>query len=473
MISGVEGRAMLRKYFSFLFFVTILVLLSSSGLSAAVFTVTKTADTNDSVCDSDCSLREAVEAATGLVADNIILFSPGLNGSTITVAAPPLRIFGSKSIRIEGPGADLLTISGGNTSIIFLVAGKEPFDLRFAGMTLTAGRGGSPEIGGAAIDAISSANIEIDRMHFTGNVVPSPGFGGAVFLGGGGNHRISNSTFSANTSASCGALAVLGSPDTVIVNSTFTGNTATVGDGGAICLSVAGSVATLRNLTITGNNARNGGAIATANGTFNIGNSVLSGNTAVNFPEVRRQTNGIVNSEGNNHIGDSVGDSTNTDFPVTWAASDVLNAPPMLGTLQNNGGRIPTILPSKGSPLINSGSDALVNAEGLVTDERGYSRIVGAAVDKGAVEVSSAPASVKIAGRVTDIRGRALPRARVTLTDMSGNTRKFIANAFGYYYFVVPAAEDYFVTAASLPNTFLSRLLNADRNLSGIDLIAQ
>ncbi|HEV7645178.1 MAG TPA: choice-of-anchor Q domain-containing protein [Pyrinomonadaceae bacterium] len=458
----------INLFFSSLF----LSVFFAGGVWGAVFTVTKTADTNDGVCDADCSLREAVEGATGLIADNMILFSPGLNGSTITVAAPPLRLFGSKSIRIEGPGADLLTISGGNTTIIFLVAGKEPFDLRFAGMTLTAGRGGSPELGGAAIDAISSANIEIDRMYFTGNVVPSPGFGGAVFLGGGGNHRVSNSTFSANTSASCGALAVLGSPDTVIVNSTFSGNTATVGDGGAICLSVAGSAATLRNLTITGNNARNGGAIATANGTFNIGNSVISGNTAVNFPEVRRQTNGVVNSEGNNHIGDSVGDSTNTDFPVTWAASDVLNTPPALGTLQNNGGRMPTILPAKGSPLINSGSNVLASAGGAI-DQRGYTRIAGAAVDKGAVEVSSAPASVKIAGRVTDVRGRALPRARVTLTDMSGNTRKYIANAFGYYYFVAPAAEDYFITASSLPNTFLTRLLIANGDLLGIDIGAQ
>ena len=53
------------------------------------------------------------------------------------------------------------------------------------------------------------------------------------------------------------------------------------GEGGAVCISVAGTSATLRNVTITGNNARNGGAIAVANGTFKIGNSVMSGNTAV------------------------------------------------------------------------------------------------------------------------------------------------------------------------------------------------
>ncbi len=461
-----------KKYSFLIVLLPALLLLSISTASGAVFTVTKTADTNDGLCDSDCSLREAVDAATSLISDNLVLFSPSLNGSTITIGAPALHLFGAKSIRIEGPGADLLTISGGNTTMIFLVTGKEPMDLRFAGMTLTAGRNTQPEIGGGAIDSISSANIEIDRMHFIGNLMTSPGFAGAVFLGGGGAHRISNSTFSANSAAGCGAIAILGSPDTVIVNSTFSGNTATVGDGGAICLSVAGSSATLRNLTITGNNARNGGAIAVANGTFNIGNSVMSGNTAVNFPEVRRQTNGAINSEGNNHIGDSAGDSANTDFPVTWVASDVLNTLPALGTLQNNGGRIPTILPAKGSPLINTGNNLLANAGGAI-DQRGYTRIAGAAVDKGAVEVSSAPASVKIAGRVTDVRGRALPRARVTLTDMSGNTRKFIANAFGYYYFTAPAAEDYFVTAASLPNTFLTRLLIANGDLLGIDLAAQ
>ena len=45
-------------------FAVVFLFLGGSNLaSAATFTVTKTADTNDGLCDADCSLREAVFAA--------------------------------------------------------------------------------------------------------------------------------------------------------------------------------------------------------------------------------------------------------------------------------------------------------------------------------------------------------------------------------------------------------------------------
>jgi CSLREA domain-containing protein len=456
---------MLRKHLPVFCLSLVFIFCGSITIFADVFTVTKTADTNDGTCDSDCSLREAVTAAGNFVADNIVLFSPSLSGSTITIGAPAIEIFGAKSLRIEGLGADRLTISGANSTGIFRLSNEGAMDLRIAGMTLTAGRNAQPELGGGAINSISGANIEIDHVNFVGNVMANPGLGGAIFLGGGGTHRISNSTFSGNTAASCGAISIIGGPDTRIVNSTFSGNTATLGDGGAICLSAAGGSATLRNLTISGNNARNGGAIAVANGAFNIGNSVLSGNTAVNFPEVRRQTNGIINSDGNNHIGDSAGDSASTDFPVIWAASDVLNTPPVLGGLQNNGGRIPTILPAKGSPLINTGSNAL--SAGTVIDERGFSRIAGGTVDKGAAETSSAATTVAVSGLVTSQAGRAIPGTYVTLTDMLGNTVKGgLASSGGYYSFPnTPAGDNYFVVVTHRRYSFPTTVISADADV--------
>ena len=48
------------------------------AVNAAVFTVTKTADTNDGRCDADCSLREAVTAANNTVNDDIIEFDPAV-----------------------------------------------------------------------------------------------------------------------------------------------------------------------------------------------------------------------------------------------------------------------------------------------------------------------------------------------------------------------------------------------------------
>jgi CSLREA domain-containing protein len=66
-----------------LFFIAVLgvslvwVLLAPPRASAATFTITKTADTNDGVCDSDCSLREAIAAANAAPGDDVITLPAG------------------------------------------------------------------------------------------------------------------------------------------------------------------------------------------------------------------------------------------------------------------------------------------------------------------------------------------------------------------------------------------------------------
>jgi CSLREA domain-containing protein len=140
---------MLRKHLPAFCLSIVIIFCGSIPIFADVFTVTKTADTNDGTCDSDCSLREAVTAAGNFIADNIVLFSPSLSGSTITIGAPAIDIFGAKSLKIEGLGADRLTISGGNSTGIFRITVEEALALRIAGMTLTAGRNAQPELGGA------------------------------------------------------------------------------------------------------------------------------------------------------------------------------------------------------------------------------------------------------------------------------------------------------------------------------------
>src|SRR5512147_992156 len=74
------------------------VLLSGAPASpaqAATFTVTKTADTDDGVCDADCSLREAIRAANAAAgADTISLpagtFTLTISGSDDTANAGDL-----------------------------------------------------------------------------------------------------------------------------------------------------------------------------------------------------------------------------------------------------------------------------------------------------------------------------------------------------------------------------------------------
>src|SRR5215213_6910318 len=93
-----------------LFFSTVLmILLASIRLPAAVLTVTTLADTDDSVCDAQCSLREAV--ATAAAADTII-FARDLRGGTIQLSKTLLI---QRRLTIDGPNKRRITLKGDNT----------------------------------------------------------------------------------------------------------------------------------------------------------------------------------------------------------------------------------------------------------------------------------------------------------------------------------------------------------------------
>ena len=62
----------------------------------------------------------------------------------------------------------------------------------------------------------------------------------------------------------------------------------------------------------------------------------------------------------------------------------------MLNPLANNSGPTLSLLPQAGSPVIDTGNTALVPPD-ILTDQRGYVRIVGGAVDIGSIEANSFP----------------------------------------------------------------------------------
>src|SRR5215218_10218392 len=91
----------------------ICLILTIANATAATITVTKTADTNDGVCDADCSLREAMALANSTQNyDNAIFFEPSVFGTpqTITLTGGQLESTRVGTLLIQGPGANLLTI---------------------------------------------------------------------------------------------------------------------------------------------------------------------------------------------------------------------------------------------------------------------------------------------------------------------------------------------------------------------------
>ena len=232
-----------------------------------------------------------------------------------------------------------------------------------------------------------------------------------------------NSTLSGNNTTgerSYGGGIYTRSGDITLISSTFSGNS-TTGDGsdGGGIYSRSGSVS-LFNSTFSGNSTEgvdsNGGGIWSDDSTVSLVNSTVTGNTASGVgggialdaegPEAERLTlhNSIV--AGNTDSGTApdlfagsaladdlivehslIGDTTGTGVSTTTGAGNILNQSPLLAALADNGGPTQTHALLEGSAAIGVGNNAL--AAGLLTDQRGETRIIDGVVDIGAFELQS------------------------------------------------------------------------------------
>lgn len=470
--------------------------------SAAAYTVTKTADTSDGVCDADCSLREAIFTANATPDNDTIEFSALFSSiQTITLASGELVVGNNGSLTINGPGPELLTISGNNASRI-LSSGANVVvninNLRFtAGNGVGAvntGRGGAvynvggtmvitnsvftgntAANGGALNNAASAspsvgANLTIIGCSFTGNSSTSSGAAMQNFSTS--TLHLRNTTISGNTSSGTGIAGAFQANGTVtITNSTISGNSAPSGTGGGVYYN--GSSLIMTNTTIVNNSSSVGGGglhRTGTNPTANVRNSIIANNNgAASTPDAF----GAITSQGNNIVG-NVGTSTG------WVMSDLQNVNPQLGGLAANGGLGQTHLPLTESPALDAGQNCVVDSScsaanppvNVTTDQRGITRPQNAIVDIGAVEVAAASA-VTVTGNVYDSSGYPVKGATVSLTDSSNVTRYTKTNTFGAYSFSnVPFGANYTLNASSKGLTFNGIVFNTDASPTDIDLFA-
>jgi CSLREA domain-containing protein len=175
-----------------------------AGPTLQTHIVTKLEDTNDGVCDvSDCSLREAI--STAAAGDTISFAVTG----TIMLGIANGELLIDKTLMINGPGFELLTVNGGGNSRLFRVVGSNTYAV-ISGMTLL---NGMADEGGAIHN--DHANLLIDRCVLEKNVTPSRG--GAIFTKGNGRNAqgiitqgittVSNSTLTGNQAQWGGAVA--------------------------------------------------------------------------------------------------------------------------------------------------------------------------------------------------------------------------------------------------------------------------
>src|SRR6266508_2417511 len=288
----------------------------ADSVLAASFIVT---NTNDSDAGS---LRDSIFNAS---AGDTITFDASLVGQTITLTSTLLI---DKDLTMDGSGlSSRVSISGNNNVSVFLVGPGVTVTIK--SLIIRNGKatngGGIYNNGGTlkVTDSLFTANSAISNPYVVGNgeggAIYSQGIltltnttfdgntasrGGALSCMGGiiavtdstyvSNNALSdvggdggaiyenchltilNSTFAANTAAHYGG-AILSDNDinpVEVTNSTFYGNTALSGSGGAIA-NYGGLV--IRNSTFSNNNASNGGAIRNGiGGILSLRNSILA-----------------------------------------------------------------------------------------------------------------------------------------------------------------------------------------------------
>jgi len=212
--------------------------------SAATRTVTKLADTNDNICNADCSLREAVAVANG---GDFIIFEPALTNQTITLYLGVIKI--NKNLFITG--VDNLRISGDNKSRIFYVNG--------------------------------GANVTINNLGLKNglaqypDVLPSTGDGGAVLVDGSSTLTLNDSRAYSNNGFHGGAIASHGTLK--LKNTQIYGNNA-VYAGGGIYAEASNSTVEITDSVIKLNQAQWGGGLSISNGTLKMSGTSVYANTA-------------------------------------------------------------------------------------------------------------------------------------------------------------------------------------------------
>lgn len=254
--------------------------------------------------------------------------------------------------------------SGGNGGAIAIDGGS---DGTHSVCGATFGANVSNEFGGALFRTADGAAQPtlFDRSLFQKNQGKT---GGALYVQNAKPLVITASTFSGNSALAAGA-ADLVSDTLQVTNTTFDGNVATHGVGGALTLSNPGASGWLNNVTFNGNKSSGGPGYFSA---------AIFG--TLNFPITNTVFANNLSADGGSPMQCFFSPGIGSDDvqwpqkrPVGGLADNVCVTgirfvDPLLGALAANGGPTPTVVPASASPLRKAGHNC------APTDQRGVVR---------------------------------------------------------------------------------------------------
>jgi hypothetical protein len=278
--------------------------------------------------------------AVGALNSDLAVYTSTMTGNTATGTGQ-----NNTSSKCTSPSTEIG--DGGSGGAIYMDGGSDG-DTVLCGVVLANNHASA--LGGAIFRVFDDAkhDFDIDVSTIDSNVADGAvgtdgdGPGAGAFYFHNANLNVQNTTISNNSSPNCGALQA-DSTTLAFSNVTMSGNVATDGDGGAICLFSTGG--TLTNCTLAGNQALGGssfsnfyGAALFAGG-LTLNNCILANNTTVNTMSGRMQCAGGAPEMG----------ARDVQWPMNKVAAagggadspcvtGITFADPMLGALQNNGG---------------------------------------------------------------------------------------------------------------------------------------
>lgn len=356
--------------------VSIVCLCSAPAAVAVTFNVSTYADisdpTPDGTCEA-CSLREAIQEANALPGPDVINLPPGKYNLDIAGSDEDQCLTGdldiTDDVTIIGIGTTMLESHVGR--ILHIHAGN----VSITGLALTQGDGAGDQNSNRAGGAVhNAAGSTLTLNECSMRINQAQGGGGAIYNAG--SLSLNNSTLTNNSAAGTsrgGAVYNLGTMS--VTNCTLDGNSST--DGGGAVYAAPGSILLLNNTTITGNASTGGvggGALKAADGSsVSMSNTIFANNTASGPDD---DCEGTITSLGSNLVEDSDGCNG-------LGAGDTTSVDPMLGPLENNGGRTLTRAPQPASPLLDTGGTGGICE---ARDQRGLVRPQGVACEEGSYE---------------------------------------------------------------------------------------
>ncbi len=314
-------------------------------------------------CQSTTTACKTIAGAMGKAASgDTIHIAAGTYAETLNV---------SKSLAFIGAGADQTIIDGGGSSTVLWISSGSSLQVSLSGVTVQNGSGS-----GSSGGIYNAESLTISDSVIRSNT-SSTDLGGGIFNAGTGVLTITNSSLYGN-SAYRGGSALFNDGGQVRLEKTAVYGNRYLGTAGdSVLHNQNNGSLTLENVTVSSNTGsgviNSGGTVTSLNvtiannsgpgaqnyDTFNIKNSILASNN----PGGNGQNcvNPLTSQGYNMEDGDNCG---------LHGTGDKVNTDPVLGSLRDNGGGVPTQALMTGSPAIDAGTNSGCPA----TDQRGTTR---------------------------------------------------------------------------------------------------